>query len=101
MPECGAGVQSACLNTRSLRFHHYDLHAPSQRVDDLLAEIDRDPTGIFWGSPRTWGLPAPAPVRVKTTRRRRPVLSERCASLSSGTVRFTADVRRLTDLVSS
>jgi hypothetical protein len=34
---------------RNLRFHLYDLHAPSTRVDDLLTEIDRDPTSIFWG----------------------------------------------------
>ena len=34
---------------RNLRFHAYDLLAPSRRVEDLLAEIDRDPTGIFWG----------------------------------------------------
>ncbi len=34
---------------RNLRFHADDLLAPSHRVEDLLAEIDRDPTGIFWG----------------------------------------------------
>jgi hypothetical protein len=34
---------------RNLRFHLYDLLAPSSRVEDLLGEIDRDPTGIFWG----------------------------------------------------
>jgi Protein of unknown function (DUF3024) len=34
---------------RNLRFHPYDLLAPSTRVDDLLTEIDRDPTRIFWG----------------------------------------------------
>ena len=34
---------------RNLRFHIYDLLAPSNRVDDLLNEIDRDPTCIFWG----------------------------------------------------
>ena len=34
---------------RNLRFHIYDLPAPSNRVDDLLNEIDRDPTYIFWG----------------------------------------------------
>jgi Protein of unknown function (DUF3024) len=34
---------------RNLRFHSYDLLAPSNRVDDLLDEINRDPTGIFWG----------------------------------------------------
>ena len=34
---------------RNLRFHLYDLAEPSQNVDDLLAEIDSDPTCIFWG----------------------------------------------------
>ncbi|HTP14756.1 MAG TPA: DUF3024 domain-containing protein [Streptosporangiaceae bacterium] len=34
---------------RNLRFHIYDLLAPSPTVEDLLAEIDRDPTCIFWG----------------------------------------------------
>jgi hypothetical protein len=34
---------------RNLRFHSYDPLAPSQRVGDLLTEIDRDPTCIFWG----------------------------------------------------
>jgi hypothetical protein len=34
---------------RNLRFHTYDLAAPAGRVADLLAEIDSDPTGIFWG----------------------------------------------------
>ena len=34
---------------RNLRFHIYDQLAPSRRVEDLLAEIDRDPTCIFWG----------------------------------------------------
>jgi Protein of unknown function (DUF3024) len=33
---------------RNLRFHLYDLLGPSSRVEDLLTEIDRDPTGIFW-----------------------------------------------------
>ena len=34
---------------RNLRFHIYDLATPSSMVGDLLAEIDRDSTGIFWG----------------------------------------------------
>jgi hypothetical protein len=34
---------------RNLRFHIYDKLAPSSRVDDLLDEIERDPTAIFWG----------------------------------------------------
>ena len=34
---------------RRLRFHLYDRLAPSPRIEDLLQEIDRDPTAIFWG----------------------------------------------------
>ena len=34
---------------RNLRFHVYDLIAPSPSIEDLLAEIDRDLTCIFWG----------------------------------------------------
>jgi hypothetical protein len=34
---------------RHLRFHIYDRLAPSRRIEELLTEIDRDPTCIFWG----------------------------------------------------
>jgi hypothetical protein len=34
---------------RNLRFHAYDPLPPSNRVEDLLSELDRDPTCIFWG----------------------------------------------------
>jgi hypothetical protein len=35
---------------RNLRFHHeYDLVPAAESVGDLLAEVDRDPTAIFWG----------------------------------------------------
>ena len=34
---------------RHLRFHRYDQLPPSPSIDDLLTEIDRDPTAIFWG----------------------------------------------------
>jgi hypothetical protein len=34
---------------RDLHWHHYDRVAPSPHVDPLLAEIDADPTRIFWG----------------------------------------------------
>ncbi len=34
---------------RNIRFHLYDQLASSNRVDDLLTEIDRDTTCIFWG----------------------------------------------------
>ena len=37
------------LLARPQRFHIYDLHAWSNRVEDLLNELDRDPTCIFWG----------------------------------------------------
>ena len=31
------------------RFHRYDERDPSSDVTELLAEIDNDPTCIFWG----------------------------------------------------
>jgi len=34
---------------RNLTFHLYDLVEPTSNVEALLAEIDRDRTGIFWG----------------------------------------------------
>ncbi len=34
---------------RNLKFHRYDQLPPSTHIDDLLAEIDRDPSGAFWG----------------------------------------------------
>jgi hypothetical protein len=37
---------------RNLRFHLYDRLPPSNSIDDLLKEINRDPTCIFWGQPR-------------------------------------------------
>lgn len=33
---------------RNHRFHRYDRLPPSAHVEDLLLEIDRDPTGVFW-----------------------------------------------------
>jgi hypothetical protein len=34
---------------RNLRFHQYDPKPPTASIDELLDEIDRDPTAIFWG----------------------------------------------------
>ncbi|MDT5367723.1 MAG: hypothetical protein QOC62_2154, partial [Mycobacterium sp.] len=34
---------------RNLRFHRYDILEPSPQIEDLLSELDRDPTAIFWG----------------------------------------------------
>jgi hypothetical protein len=34
---------------RNLRFHRYERVPPSETVTNLLTEVERDPTGIFWG----------------------------------------------------
>lgn len=34
---------------RNLKFHRYDLLDPTPRIEELLAELDADPTAIFWG----------------------------------------------------
>lgn len=34
---------------RNIEFHRFDLVDPSPVIDDLLDQIDADPTGIFWG----------------------------------------------------
>lgn len=34
---------------RSLKFHRYDLLEPTPHIEDLLTEIDRNVSGIFWG----------------------------------------------------
>jgi hypothetical protein len=34
---------------RNLRFHEYDLAPASASIDDLISEVERDPTSIFWG----------------------------------------------------
>jgi hypothetical protein len=44
-----SGRWSLFWRDRHLRFHAYDRLAPSVHVDDLLREVDADPTTIFWG----------------------------------------------------
>ncbi len=34
---------------RNLRFHVYDRVAATPSIEELLAEVDHDPTAIFWG----------------------------------------------------
>jgi hypothetical protein len=61
---------------RNLRFHLYNQLPPSPRVDDLLHEIDRDPTANFWdgsGQVEAFGqlqyLTVPLTVAVESLRR--------------------------------
>lgn len=34
---------------RNSRWHHYDMTEPTPDINELITEIDEDPTGIFWG----------------------------------------------------
>ncbi len=34
---------------QNLKFHQYELAAPTPHIEELIAEIERDPTSIFWG----------------------------------------------------
>ena len=34
---------------RNLKFHEYDLVAPTPQIDELIEEVKHDRTGIFWG----------------------------------------------------
>jgi len=34
---------------RDLRWHEYEPHFEARSFDELLTEVDQDPTGIFWG----------------------------------------------------
>lgn len=43
------GVWLLDWRDRNLRWHRYDLIKPSAHVEPLLAEIEADPTSIFWG----------------------------------------------------
>jgi Protein of unknown function (DUF3024) len=43
------GLWSLYWRDRNLRFHEYDRVPASVSVEDLLAEVERDPTAIFWG----------------------------------------------------
>jgi len=42
------GVWSLYWRDRNVRFHAYDV-SPTAVIGELLAEVDRDPTAIFWG----------------------------------------------------
>ncbi len=43
------GQWSLYWRDRNLRFHAYDRVPPTAQLQDLLGEVDLDPTAIFWG----------------------------------------------------
>lgn len=43
------GLWTLYWRDRNLKFHRYDLLEPTASLDEILDEIDRDKTGIFWG----------------------------------------------------
>ena len=43
------GLWTVFWRDRNARWHRYDLIEPSSDITVLLDEVDRDPTGIFWG----------------------------------------------------
>ncbi|MEO3939227.1 DUF3024 domain-containing protein [Dermatophilaceae bacterium Soc4.6] len=43
------GRWSLYWRDRNLRFHAYDLVPPTRQLEELLTEVDLDPTAIFWG----------------------------------------------------
>ena len=45
----GAGVWQLYWSDSNGRMHAYEQCPPSALVEELLQEIDDDPTGIFWG----------------------------------------------------
>ena len=47
--DASLGLWSLYCCDRNERWWPYDNIGPSASVDPLLAEIDADPTGIFWG----------------------------------------------------
>ncbi len=44
-----SGAWALFCADRNDRWHLYETCAPSRRIETLLEEVDRDPTGIFFG----------------------------------------------------
>lgn len=43
------GVWTLYWRDRNMRFHRYDRTPATADIGVLLAELDSDPTAIFWG----------------------------------------------------
>lgn len=48
LPTAPRGWWTLFWRDRQGTFQPYDFLAPSVRVEDLLAELDRDPVAVFW-----------------------------------------------------
>ena len=47
--DAAAGLWSLFCRDRNQRWHPYGSMPSSTHLHKLIAELDRDPTGIFWG----------------------------------------------------
>jgi len=47
--DSGTGVWSLFCSDRNHRWHAYGSMFHSKHIDELISEINQDPTGIFWG----------------------------------------------------
>ncbi|ACM19498.1 protein of unknown function DUF3024 [Geotalea daltonii FRC-32] len=45
----GTGLWTLYCADRNSRWHYYVDVDPSKNLQNLLKEVDQDPTGIFWG----------------------------------------------------
>lgn len=44
-----SGLWELLWRDRNLRFHLYDLTPATATIENLLSELEQDPTAIFWG----------------------------------------------------
>jgi hypothetical protein len=47
--DTAAGTWTLYWADRNRRWHRYDQLDPTPQLDDLLKEIDEDPSSMFWG----------------------------------------------------
>ncbi len=47
--DAASGAWTLRCRDRNCKWYFYELQPPTKRFDDLIEEVQRDPTGIFWG----------------------------------------------------